>query len=446
MLIILLILNDTCYDAPINALGLQMPWENPADVTERRVKMIRFIVRFVLRSYVPAMAIIAIFCAQHSNSYAGDIAVDDLYAGRLLPDEVVDSFSHGDQFFATRTVKSGRKTPLPYASQPLENFVMQYKGRQYDLYDILSLNRIAGLLVLKKGEIAFETMQLGQDHSTRWMSMSVTKTISGLLVGAAIQDGYISSVDDPVTKYVPALVGTAYDGVTIRHVLTMRSGIAWTEVQADPKSSRGRLLAVQKEQRPGAWIDFVRTLERQAPPGEVWNYSTGESQVLTAVLTGALDMPVSEYLSKRIWKPIGAERSAHWWLDARGGTEIGGSGFSAVLRDYGRLGLFLLNEGRVADDQVLPDGWMTAATMPQQMGESFIPYGYQLWLIDKMMKQASGQCGQQAYGALGAYGQVIYINPSAETVIVILSALPKAMIEPPIDHLSVLASICEALL
>ena len=173
------------------------------------------------------------------------------------------------------------------------------KGKRYDLFDYLSLNRVSGLLVLKDGKIAFEDYELGNTDQTRWVSWSIVKSISSTLVGAAIQDRYIGSLDDKVTKYLPQLAGSAYDGVTIKNVLQMASGVKWNETYTDPESDRRHMLDLQIQQKSGAILKFMAGLPRAAAPGTVWNYSTGETHVIGALLGAAVKRPLAQYLLKR---------------------------------------------------------------------------------------------------------------------------------------------------
>ena len=166
---------------------------------------------------------------------------------------------------------------------------------------------------------------------------------------------------------------------------------------------------------------LMRTLPRAAPPGTVNTYSTGETQVASEVLRGAIDTSLSAYLGERIWQRVGMEADANWWLDAPDGTEIGGSGFSATLRDYGRFGLFVLHEGRVGSDSILPDAWIREATRPTTLRNGKrIDYGYFWW----PSTTADGR-RDHAFAAEGIFGQYIYINPAAQVVIVVWGAQTK---------------------
>jgi len=245
------------------------------------------------------------------------------------------------------------------------------------------------------------------------MSMSVAKSITSTLVGAAVKEGRIS-LSDPVTRYVPSLAGSAYDGVSVRDVLMMSSGVGWNETYTDPSSDRRRLLDAQISQVPGSALAIMKSLPRAAEPGMKFNYNTGEAQVLAEVLRAGVGRPLATYLSDRIWSRVGMEADANWWLDSPDGTEIGGSGFSATLRDYGRFGLFVLGGGVAGGDSILPAGWIQEATTPKVLRDgSALEYGYLWW---------PGSGG--AFMATGIHGQYVYVNPAAQVVIVVWGARP----------------------
>jgi CubicO group peptidase (beta-lactamase class C family) len=350
--------------------------------------------------------------------------VRQMYDGALSPDLAVSTFRHIDRLFPTRTVAHGGKVlPLPPAERPLTRLEFTSRGKHWDLDDYLSVNRVAGLLVLKNGRVALESYQYGNTPKTRWMSMSVAKSITSTLIGAAIQQGYIGSVDDAVTRYVPRLASTAYEGVSIRNILTMSSGVRWNETYTDPKSDRRQLLEVQIAQKPGAAIDLMARLPRAAPPGTVNNYNTGETLVAGEVVHRAVNRSLSDYLSERIWKPFGMESDATWWLASPGGIEIAGSGFSATLRDYARFGLFVLGGGRINGESILPPGWVQEAGSPQRLADGKrLDYGF-YWWIETPTTETPDPEG--AFYADGIFGQFIYLNPKEQVVVVVWSAQSK---------------------
>lgn len=368
-------------------------------------------------------------------------SVREVYDGALMPDIQVSTFRNTERLFPSRTVERGDEVfPLPYATEQLDALEFQSGNKTYDLFDYVSMNRIGGLLVLKDGEIVHESYHLGNHEHTRWMSMSIAKSVSAVLIGIAIQDGHIADIDDPVDKYVPDLKGGAFEGVPLRAVLQMASGVSWDETYTDPGSDRRRLLEAQIAQDAGGMREVMTALERTADPGTVWNYSTGETQILSEVIAGATGKTLSAYLSERVWSKFGMEAAATWWLESPGGLEVGGSGLTATLRDYGRFGQFLLMGGNAQGENLLPDGFLEAATTPQTIGENIVPYGYMFWPV--VGTQNDIHVG--SYAALGIFGQIIYVNPNEDVVIVALSARSKPETETAIDDLDAIAALVTA--
>jgi CubicO group peptidase (beta-lactamase class C family) len=369
-------------------------------------------------------------------------SVQDVYSGTLLPDIQVNTFRHIDRLFPSRIVPHGASTyPLPIGDKPLLNVNFVSKGRKFDIFDYLSLNRVGGLLILKDGKIAFEDYELGNTNKTRWVSWSMVKSISSTLVGAAIQDGSIASIDNPVTKYLPQLAGGAYEGVSIRNLLQMASGAKWDETYTDPKSDRRHMLNLQIAQKPGAILKFMALLPRAGPPGSIWNYSTGETHVVGALVSAAVKRTESQYLSEKIWSKFGMETDATWWLESPDGLEVGGSGFSATLRDYGRFGLFASNGGKAQGKDVVPSGWFSDAGSSKQVGGKPVDYGYMWWTYGP----TANPIHQGAFQAEGIFGQFLYINPRERVVVVVWSARPKPTGTNSIDDADFFAGVVEAL-
>lgn len=376
----------------------------------------------------------------HANDRIGTI--QQLYDGALMPDIQVNTLRNIERLFATATVRHGAAVlPLPAAAKSLGDVGFDSGGKRYDLYDYVSLNRVSGLLVIKDGRIAHESYQFGNTPQTRWTSMSLAKSITATLVGVAIQDGYIECIDDPIVQYLPALEGSAYDGVSVRDLLQMASGVGWNETYTDPLSDRRRTLEVQGTQTPGGVLKLMAKLPRVAAPGTRWNYSTGETHVVGALVRAAVGKPVSQYLSERIWSRVGMESDASWWLESPNGLEVGGSGLSATLRDYGRFGLFLLDEGLAGGERVLPNGWVEEASSPKIINGERVDYGYMLWPI----ADTKGTPNESAFEARGIFGQHLYMNPRAGVVIVVWGALPKPKGMTPIKDDDFFAAVVEAL-
>jgi CubicO group peptidase (beta-lactamase class C family) len=362
--------------------------------------------------------------------------VRQIYDGVLTPELAVNTFRNIDRLFPTRLVRaSQRPFPLPSTGQPLPPITFNDGGVQYDLERYLELNRIAGLLVLKDGRIALERYRFGNTERTHWMSMSIAKSITSTLVGAAIRQGYIRSLSDSVTHYVPALAGSGYAGVTVRDVLMMASGVRWNETYSDPTSDRRRLLEAQISQVPGSALALMKSLPRAAEPGTRNNYNTGETQVVAEVLRAAVGRPLATYLADRIWSRFGMETDGSWWLGSPDGVEIGGSGFSATLRDYGRFGLFILSGGVAAEDSILPAGWIEEATTPKTLRDGTpLQYGYLWW---------PGRDG--TFMAMGIHGQYLYLNPRARVVVVAWGARPHPTEGQVVDDWAFCEAVTNAL-
>src|SRR5579883_1002439 len=344
------------------------------------------------------------------------------YEGKLLPGAQVDLFRNTHRMFSARTVRrAGVVQPLERASTRVMDLQIASRGADYDLFDYVSRNRVSGLLVLKGGRIAFEYYDLGNDEKTRWLSMSMAKSITTTLVGVAIHDGLIGSVDDLITAYLPEMRGTGYEGVSIRDVLQMTSGIKWSDSHTDPTSERRQMLELQIAQQPGEILRYVATRPRVAPPGKVWNYNTGETHVVGALVRAATKRWVADYLSEKIWSKLGMEADATWWLEAPGGLEVAGSGFSATLRDYGRLGLFMMRDGLIGAERVLPEGWVREAGAPCRLGNQSADYGYMWWPVARR----DGTHSDHAFSARGIFGQFMYVNVVEQVVIVVWSARSK---------------------
>ena len=386
-----------------------------------------------------------LMAATHPVNVHGDEeigTVEQVYDGALFPDIQTNTFRNIDRLFPTRTVRHGARVyPLPYAANALKSLDIPSGGKTWDLYDYVSLNRVAGVIIVKDGEIVLENYHLGNNENTRWMSMSVVKSITATLVGAAIHDGSIKSIDDQITRYLPRFSGTAYDGVTVRNLIQMASGVKWNETYTDPESDRRSMLEAQTSLRPGAVLELMASLPRAAEPGTLWNYSTGETHLVGALVRAATGKPVSDYLSEKIWANFGMEADATWWLESPGGLEVGGSGLAATLRDYARFGMFLLNDGRIGDERILPEGWVAEAGSAKIINGERVDYGYMLWPIEN----AKGTLNEGAYAAMGIFGQYVYVNPRENIVIAVWGAQPKPVDTEVIPSSDFFAAVSAAL-
>jgi CubicO group peptidase (beta-lactamase class C family) len=367
--------------------------------------------------------------------------VRTLYAGKLLPDAVARTLMAGDALFPSATVACGT-TPsaMPVAAAPLTDVDLVLGGRHYDLVDYLAYNRVAGLLVLADGAIAREDYQLGFDPGARWASFSLAKSVCSTLYGAALADGVLTDLDDPVTRYLPALGAGAYRDVSLRQVLEMASGVAWDETYTDPHSERRRFLDLQLHGVPGSLVAMMAALPRACAVGSAFNYSTGETFLAGAVLEAALGQPLATYLSARLWVPAGMQSAASWWLESPGGTAIGGSGLSATLRDYARFARFVLEDGCIGDRRVVRSGWFLESTARTTTRGVARTYGYQWWLAEQSDPMHAG-----AYLAMGIFGQRIYLNPAKRLAIVALCARPKPSDAHVVEDLAFFGAVARAL-
>lgn len=324
-------------------------------------------------------------------------------------EQKVAGFRNMDKISWTRAVPAGGKPfPLPSALQDLSGILIETDDVAMTVGEYVRTRNVAGLIVVKNGTVVYERYELGNTRESQWLSYSVAKSVTSLLVGAAIKDGYIKSVDERVTDYLPRLRNSAYDESSIRNVLQMASGVEWTEVYDDPQSDINRVTWPTLD-----LYEYLRNKPRAAAPGEAYNYNTGETNLVGTMVRSAVGNNLSAYLSEKIWKPFGMESDAYWVLSEEGGGEFGGSSLNATLRDYARIGLFALRNGRLRNgDTVLPDGWMAESITPSPRNAE---YGYLWWLN-----------GDGAYSAAGIFGQGIYISPSEDLVIALHSAREHA--------------------
>lgn len=270
----------------------------------------------------------------------------------------------------------------------------------------LAKQRAAGIVILQDGKVRFERYGLGFDASGRWTSFSVAKSFTSTLVGAAIQDGYIKSLDDKVSQYIPGLRGSAYDDVSIRQLLTMSSGVQWNEDYEDPNSDVARFNNARPEPGMDATVSYMRRLPRAHPPGAVWHYNTGETNLIGVLVSSATKKPLAQYLQEKVWQPAGMEAQGTWLLGASG-HEIAGCCIQAATRDFARFGLFVLANGKVGDKQIVPADWFAQATTRQKdIGQPGRGYGFQWWTYD-----------DGSVAAQGIFGQGIFIDPRRKLVI-----------------------------
>ncbi|MDE0190642.1 MAG: serine hydrolase [Gammaproteobacteria bacterium] len=321
--------------------------------------------------------------------------------------ERIVGFRNFDAIYDTRIVENGTDY-LPLTGNPQDFSTLNYEvdGKAYPLDHYLETFFVAGFLVASGDSILIERYRLGHSETSRWVSFSVAKSVTSLLIGAAIRDGYIESVDEEVTDYLPRLKGGSYEGTTIRHLLQMASGVAWNESYTDPASD----VALAAGLNGLALVNYLGKLPRAADPGTRFNYNTGETNLAGAVLRAAIGNNAASYLAAKVWRPL-MEHPATWSINSD--VELGGCCIHATLRDYARIGLFAARDGVLPDGtRTLPEGWMREST---RGSPSYPGYGYLWWLW-----------GDGRYAAHGIFGQLIWIDPGNDLVIVTQSAAPAA--------------------
>ncbi len=294
-----------------------------------------------------------------------------------------------------------------------------YKGVTVRTADFLSETDTSAILVIQDGKVRFEQYWLTGARDVNWMSMSVAKSFVSAAVGIALEEGLIRSIEEPITAYAPSLAGSGYDGVRIKDILQMSSGAAWNEDYSDPDSDInrfGRIMALG-----GSMNEFAATLKQERSPGTVNHYNSMDTQVLGLLLLKATGRTLTDYMSEKLWTPLGMESDGYWLIDDQN-MEMAFGGLNATARDYAKLGELYRLGGMWNGRQIVPAAWVQASITPDaphltpeaKANDPFpVGYGYQWWI-------PAGDEGE--FSAIGVYNQFIYVNPTHNLVIVKLSA------------------------
>jgi CubicO group peptidase (beta-lactamase class C family) len=334
----------------------------------------------------------------------------------------VGSFSHIDEvlphYFTVH--KSTAPLPLPKAAS-VPKLEYRLEGHTYTIDDFLAHQRITGLLVIKGGQILDERYQYERKDSDRFISHSMAKSITSLAIGIALAEKRIASLDDTVAKYEPKLAGSPYGETTIRNILRMSSGVPFDE-SYNGKDDLTRFGITRFKAGSVAALRELTT--REVEQGTRFHYASSETVALVLALRGATGMSLTEYLTPRLWQPIGAEADANW-TKLPDDTVVGMGNFNAVLRDYGRLGILLANNGAAGGKQIIPKEYLLDATDWHRQPAAFQPfnatpyfgYGYQFWLFPG---------DKRRFALLGVYGQSIFVDPELKLVLVLTAAARNA--------------------
>ena len=331
--------------------------------------------------------------------------------------EQFENFSRINELLPTSRMAPA-PTPVDFPlGEPIElPSSFRYGGQAVNTADFLRETDTSALLVVQAGQVRFERYSLTGGRNVNWLSMSVAKSFVSALIGIAVAEGHIASIEEPVTDYVPGLAGSAYDGVAIKDILQMSSGARWNEDYSDPNSDVARLAGLLLE--GASFTEFSKTLVRENAPGTVNLYNSTDTQVLGELLSAATGKSLTQYMHEKLWQPLGMESPGYWIVD-NFGVEMAFGGLNATARDYAKLGELYRNDGRWQGEQVVPKNWVAAsltADAPHLLPSNNslgMGYGYQWWLMD-------GEQGD--YSAIGVYNQFIYVHPTAQLVIVKLSA------------------------
>jgi CubicO group peptidase (beta-lactamase class C family) len=329
---------------------------------------------------------------------------------------LVGSQSHQDEIFPAHVIRRATNPSLlaRAASEPALRY--EYQGQTFGLDDYLARNPATGLLIARDETIFVERYQYARTDRDRFTSWSMAKTVTSMLIGIAIAEGRIRSVDDPAATYVPGLAGTEYGRTSLRHLLQMSSGVRFVEEYRLGDDVSKLSMDTFLQSGPGGVSAVTSFNERAVPAGTKFSYASVETEVLGLVLAAAVGRSVSEYLQEKIWQPIGAEADAAWLVD-RSGQEVTYCCLNAVLRDYARLGLLLAHDGNWHGRQIIPAAWVQEATTVRAdqphlrplTATPFFGYGYQTWIFpgDRRM-----------FAFLGVRGQAIYVDPASRLVLV----------------------------
>jgi CubicO group peptidase (beta-lactamase class C family) len=328
------------------------------------------------------------------------------------------AFRSMDQLFTTRTVaRGGSEWNLPRSDRALD-FTYSWQGSSVPAGQFLERTYTNALLVLKDGRIVSEIYRNNSDARSRFIGWSMTKSLTSVLIGCALQEGRIDSLDTPITRYLPELAGGGYDGVSIRHVMQMRSGVDYQERYdfANPGVAASNHISALVR-NTARFADVARTLSRTHAPGIHFQYKTIDTAVLGWLVERATQGSVAAYTARCLWEPLGAEADGYYIMDGPPGVgrEFSGAGYNATLRDYARFGQMMLDGGVANGRRIISAEWVRQSTEPNGPEDSRRGgYGLQWWTMG----------GSDAYAAIGLQGQYIYIDPSTRTVLVKLSYFP----------------------
>jgi len=334
-------------------------------------------------------------------------------------ENIVENFLHMEDINETSNlIKSPSPTRLPVNLTHQLPIDFSSNGKTIDVQDFIDHSMTTGLMIIHKDTIILENYTRGLTPETTHISWSMAKSFISGMIGIAIEEGKIKSIQDQITDYLPQFKGTGYEGVTIKNALEMSSGVGFNEDYSDFNSDInrfGRYFALGQ-----SFEKFALSLKNTRKPGTFNHYVSIDTQVLGMVLKKATGKSITQFMQNKIWNPIGMEDDAQWIID-EDGMELALGGLNATLRDYGKYGLLYLREGNWFGNQIISQNWVKQSiTMDgphlqpgiNQFSSNDLGYGLQWWIP----QEADG-----AFLASGIYNQHIYIQPNRDLVIVKLS-------------------------
>ncbi|MDX3695992.1 serine hydrolase [Streptomyces europaeiscabiei] len=338
------------------------------------------------------------------------------------------TFTHMNRLMPTEGVRRGGDVlPLPRRLRLLE-VTYGFEGRERSLAELHARTNTTSFVVLHGGEIVHESYPgLFAGDDVRFQLFSITKSVTSMLIGIALDEGAIKDVTEPVTAYCRDLVGSAFDGVTIEHLLDMSSGVG--DLVEDYTVHDSLISRFNKAATGGGSLhEVVSSAERSTEAGTQFSYSTIDTQVLGWVLESATGRPLAQYATERLWSRIGAEHDAYYWLTrGRPRTAIAGGSLNATARDMTRLGLLMSRGGELNGQRIVPEEWVMRSRgrgVPHLEIGALGPSGYPHYGYSNKWWTLGGE--RRPFTAVGIHGQYLYVDPDADVVIVKTSAWPTA--------------------
>ncbi len=339
----------------------------------------------------------------------------------MFTGDLYTNFRHMERFAPVSTMPPS-PNPWKLNSVPTEiNFAANFLGQQTTLEKFLAISNTSSFLILKNGEIIFEEYRHGDSKNSTHVSFSVAKSFISTLIGIALEERLISDLSDPIKKYLPELTSKTFEDVTVKHVLQMSSGVRFNETYTDPNSDINKMGLLVMEM---SYLEYINTLQREHEPGTYNHYASINTQLLGILLARVTGRSLTEYMVEKFWHPIGMENPGLWVLDEQG-YELAMGGMSASARDYAKLGLLFLNEGKRGKTRIIGSEWINEATTPTEshllpgnntQSSNTAGYQYQWW---------TPRNWDDDFLARGIWGQTIYIHPKNRVVIVKLAADQK---------------------